>query len=287
MARNSNGQSALVKHLRVLDAFGPWHPFLTCTQIAETSGIPKSTTHRLLVELVREGLVEELPDRTYRLGVRLWELGSRTPGALGVKEVARPWLTAVHERVGQHAQLGVLSGLDVLFVDRISAPDAIVCATLIGGRLPLHASSAGLVLLAGADNAGLLSRIARQGIEPLTAAGIRDGAQLRTAVRQVAADGFAVTSGHVYPGSRGIAVPVKGPLGDVYAAMGVVIPSGATPVRPVVEILQWAAARTTQALAELHAAAPDEEIPARGAPVYSGVSSQSLCFLTGSPRHRR
>jgi DNA-binding IclR family transcriptional regulator len=287
MARNSNGQSALVKHLRVLDAFDPWHPSLTCTQIAETSGIPKSTTHRLLVELVREGLVEELPDRTYRLGVRLWELGSRTPGALGVKEVARPWLTAVHERVGQHAQLGVLSGLDVLFVDRISAADAIVCATLIGGRLPLHASSAGLVLLAGADNAGLLSRIARQGMEPLTPAGIGDGAQLRAAVRQVAADGFAVTSGHVYPGSRGIAVPVKGPLGDVYAAMGVVIPSGATPVRPVVDILQWAAARTTQALADLHAAAPDEEIPARGAPVYSGVSSQSLCFLTASARRRR
>src|ERR1700744_1653433 len=126
MARNSNGQSALVKPLRVLDAFDTWHPFLTCTQIAETSGIPKSTTHRLLVELVREGLVEELPDRTYRLGVRLWELGSRTPGALGVREVARPWLAAVHERVGQHAQLGVLSGLDVLFVDRLSAPDAVV-----------------------------------------------------------------------------------------------------------------------------------------------------------------
>jgi DNA-binding IclR family transcriptional regulator len=281
MARNSNGQSVLAKHLRLLNAFDTWHPFLTCTQISEASGVPKSTTHRLVVELVREGLLEELPDKTYRLGVRLWELASRTPGALGIREIARPWLTAVHQRVGQHAQLGVLSGLDVLCVDRISAPDAVVCATLIGGRMPLYASSNGLVLLAGAENANLVGRIVRQGIHPLTSRAIRGEAELRATLRQVAADGFAVTPGHVHPDSRGIAVPVRGPLGDLHAAMGVVVPNSGAPVGPIVDTLQWAAARITQALADLYSATPNEEIPVKGAPVYSGVSRKSLSFLVG------
>lgn len=284
MARGSNGESALLRHLRVLDAFDTWHPFLTLTQISVASGMPKSTTHRLVIELVRQGLLEELPDKTYRLGLRLWELASRTPGALGIRELARPWLTAVHERVGQHAQLGVLSGLDVLFIERLSTSEAVVNATLIGGRVPLHASSSGLVLLAGTREPNLLDRIAQRGIRPLTPHGIQSEAELRAHVREVHADGFAVTDGHIHPEARGIAVPVTGPLGHVYAAMGVVVPNTTSSPLPFVEILQWAAARTAQALAELYASTPAGGNPAQGAPAYSGLSKKSLAFLAAQGR---
>jgi DNA-binding IclR family transcriptional regulator len=280
MARGSNGESALLRHLRVLEAFDTWNPFLTLTQISEASGLPKSTTHRLVIELVRQGLLEELPDKTYRLGLRLWELASRTPGALGIRELARPWLSAVHERVGQHAQLGVLSGLDVLFVERLSAPDAVVNATLIGGRVPLLASSSGLVLLAGTQNANLVDRVVREGMHPLTPQGIQSEAELRSRLRQVHADGFAVTDGYIHPDARGIAVPIAGPLGDVYAAMGVVVPNTTASPLPFVDILQWAATRTAAALADLYASSPNGGIPAKGAPVYSGVSRNSLAFLS-------
>ena len=83
MARGSAGESVLHKHLRVLEAFDALRPFLTLTEIADAAAMPLSTTHRLVAELEREGLLERMPDRTYRLGVRLWEFASRTPGALG------------------------------------------------------------------------------------------------------------------------------------------------------------------------------------------------------------
>ena len=105
MARGSAGESVLHKHLRVLEAFDALRPFLTLTQIADAAGMPLSTAHRLAAELEHEGLLERMPDRTYRLGVRLWEFASRTPGALGLRELARPWLEAVHARVRQHAQV--------------------------------------------------------------------------------------------------------------------------------------------------------------------------------------
>ncbi len=251
MARGSDGESVLHKHLRVLDAFDAMSPYLTLSDVADVAGLPRSTVHRLLGELEREGLVERLPDRTYRLGVRLWELASRTPGALGLRELARPWLEAVHSRVRQHTQLGVLSGRDVLFIERMSTRDAVVNATLIGGRTPLPVSSTGLVLLAHAGE-HLVSQVIAAGWPRHTPYTLRDGAELRARLARVRADGFAVLSGHIYEESRGIAVPVVGPHGRIYAGLGVVVPNDAAPVQPLIELLTMAAAGVTHALEDAY-----------------------------------
>jgi len=256
MARRSAGETVLHKHLRVLDAFDPVHPFLTLGEIAATAGLAPSTAHRLVGELEREGLLERREDRTYRLGLRLWEFASRTPGALGLRELARPWLGAVHARVRQHTQLGVLSGRDVLFLERLSTREAVVNATLIGGRTPLPVSSSGLVLLAHADPA-LVDEVIAAGWPRYTASTIRDGAELRERLRRVRADGFAVTDGHIYEESRGIAVPVRGPHGAVYAAMGVVVPNDGTPPQAAIEALLVAATGLMHALEQAYL--PEEE----------------------------
>ncbi|OJX65730.1 MAG: hypothetical protein BGO95_04625 [Micrococcales bacterium 73-13] len=247
MARGSAGESALHRHLRVLSAFDARHPYLTLTEVAERAGLAKSTVHRLVGELEREGLVERGPDRLLRLGVRIFELASRTPGALGLREIARPYLQAVQARIRQHVQLGVLAGTDVLFVERLSQRDAVLNATLIGGRIPLHASSSGLVLLASAP-AALVDEVVAAGIRVYTEHTIRTAAELRRVLRRVRADGFAETRGHIHPDSRGIAVPVLGPHRTVYAALGVVVANDGTSALPYVETLRLAAAGITREL---------------------------------------
>lgn len=279
MARGSGGESALSRHLRVMDAFDATHAFRNLTELSASTGLPISTVHRLVGELTAEGLLERMPDRSYRLGIRLWEYASRTPGALGLREVARPWLAAVHDRVRQHAQLGVLSGQDVLFIERMSAPDAVINATLIGGRMPLFASSSGLVLLAF-SSPSLLDGVVVRGIRPLAPHGLKTVEQLRERVRQVRADGFAVTEGFIHPDSRGIAVPVKGPRGP-YASMSVVVPNDGSNVMPYVEILQWAAIRTMRGLEEMHLPSHPGDERARHAPLYAGVSRKSLEYFEG------
>lgn len=279
MARASSGESVLHRHLRILEAFDAWHPFRTLTEIADATGLPPSTVHRLAGELEREGLLERLPDRSYRLGVRLWEFACRTPGALGLRELARPWLGAVHERVRQHAQLGVLSGCDVLFVERMSARDAVVNATLIGGRIPLHASSSGLVLLAHAPP-GLVDEVIARGLPSYTPHTIRTAADLRDRLHHVLADGFAIADGHIHPQSRGIAVPVTGPRGVVYAAIGVVVPNDDTAPHGLIELLRMAAGGIAHAMEEAYL--PDSgAIPgeSRGIPPLAGTSRRSLEYL--------
>lgn len=261
MARGPAGETALHKHLRVLDAFDARRPFLTLSDIADAAQLAPSTAHRLVAELEREGMLERLPDRSYRLGLRLWEYASRTPGALGLRELARPWLGALHARVRQHAQVGVLSGRDVLFIERLSAPDAVVNATLIGGRIPLPLSSSGMVLLAFAGDE-LLDDVIAAGWPRPTSAAITDGDALRARLRRVRADGHAVLEGHLHQESRGIAVPVFGPHGVVYAAMGVVVPNDGTPPGAAIELLTMASAGVTRALEEAYL--PDAGASHRG-----------------------
>ncbi|WP_417510093.1 IclR family transcriptional regulator [Microbacterium sp.] len=260
MARGSAGESVLSKHLRVLDAFDALRPFLTLAEISDAAALAPSTAHRLVAELEREGLLERLPDRSYRLGVRLWEFASRTPGALGLRELARPWMNAVHSRIAQHTQLGVLNGLDVLFIERMSTRGAVVNATLIGGRIPLAVSSSGLVLLAHAGD-DVVSEVIRVGWPHQTRHTLTDGAALRDRLRRVRADGYAVLDGHIYEESRGIAVPVFGPHGGVYAALSVVVPVEEASPAGAIEMLVVAAAGITRSLSDAYlsglVAAPD------------------------------
>lgn len=252
MARGSDGESVLAKHLRVLEAFDSLDPFLTLAEIADSAGLARSTTHRLVGELVREGLLERLPDRTYRLGIRLWEFASRAPGALGLRELARPWMNAVHARIGQHTQLGVRSDIDVLFIERLSRKDAVINATLIGGRTPMPLSSSGLVLLAHAEESVVRQVIEAGWITP-TPRSPRGGDQLRAILPRVRSEGHAATDGYIHVASRGIAVPVYGPQGSVYAALSVVIPNDERPVTAEVELLKAAAAGITRALQDAYA----------------------------------
>lgn len=284
MARGSAGESALSRHLRVLDTFDALHPFRTLVEIAEAADLPRSTAHRLLAELVAEGLVERGPERTYRLGARLWEYAARAPGLVGLRELARPWLAGVHRAVRQHTQLGVRSGRDVLFVERLSASGAVVNATLIGGRLPLHASSSGLVLLAHAP-ASARDEVRASPMRRFTEATPTTPRELDRALRRVRSDGFARTDGWIHPESRGIAVPITGPDGAVVAAIGVVVANDATPVDPIVEVLAVASAGVSAALRS--ALTADEDPGGRSPGAIAGLSDRSRAYIeslaTGVP----
>ena len=257
MARSSDGRSTLSRHLVLLEAFTVDHPFLGVADLARRSGLALSTTHALLGDLERHGLVERRDDRTYRLGIRLWELASRTPGALGLRELALPHLQHVHEVVRQHVQLGILNGTDVLFLERLSFRHAVVSATIVGGRLPLHASATGLVLLADADEATREAALAGP-LVALTEHTIHEADELRRALHRVRRQRFAITDGHIHPSARGVAVPVTGAAGETVAAIGAVVPNDEAPAAPIVDALHETAGRITD---DLRAAALPQRHP--------------------------
>ncbi|RXZ50614.1 IclR family transcriptional regulator [Agromyces fucosus] len=286
MARASAGRSTLSRQLQLLDAFSIDSPFLSLSELSRRSGLPVGTTHALLADLEEQRLVERGADRTYRLGIRLWELACRTPGALGLREIAMPHLQEVHGSIGQHVQLGILSGGDVLFLERLSSRDAVVNATIIGGRLPLHASAAGLVLMADAD-AATRDEVLAGPLRSLTDATIADAAELRRVLHRVRTQRFAVADGYIHPSARGIAVPVTGAAGETVASVGAVVPNDDAPWIPLVDSLQSAAEHISAALraAALPQAHPEASPGGRYRALVSS-SDESMQYLAG-PANRR
>lgn len=223
MARVHTGESVLARAVRIVESFHSDDSLLTVSEIARRSGLHLSTTSRLIDELVGCGWLER-ENRRVRIGVRLWEVASRASPTLGLREAAMPFMEDLHSVVGQHTQLGVLEGDEVLFIERLSAPGAVVNYTRIAGRMPLHASSSGLVLLAHGP-AELQERILREPLKVFTDRTIRTERQLRTALADVRKHGYTLCAGHIYPNTTGVAVPIRDPSGRVLAALSVVVPN--------------------------------------------------------------
>ncbi|MCW4466928.1 IclR family transcriptional regulator [Glutamicibacter sp. MNS18] len=224
MARSSAGISTLERAVRLLEAFAPGEQDLTQSQLASRAGIPLSSSTSLLRELVRLGLLERTEDRSYRIGVHLWELASGTPGVVGLRETALPHLQRLQASLGHHSQLGILDGAEVLFLERLSSGNGTVNHTLVGKRMPFYASSSGLVLAAHATPERRRELVAlprpRYAIEP----DFTDQA-LRQLLAEIRKTGVHQSQGWVHPKSTALAVPVRGALGTVVGALAVVVPS--------------------------------------------------------------
>jgi len=233
--------------MQILGTFDVDSAFLTVSQLSQRSGLSLATTHRVVSELERFGLLEREHDKTYRIGVRLWEIACRTPGALGIREIAMPYLQEVHFAVRQHAQLGILQGHEVLFLERLSTRNAVVNVTLVGGRLPLHASSSGLVLLAHAPGS-FQDEVMGSGLVKYTENTVQSPAHLRRLLAQIREQGHAVGNGFIHPDARGLAVPVYGLKDTVVAAISVVVPNDDSPLLPTIRLLKDAARQVSAAL---------------------------------------
>ncbi|MCZ2829290.1 IclR family transcriptional regulator [Modestobacter sp. VKM Ac-2986] len=224
MARTPTGESVLARAVRVLDAFTADEPSLTVGEVARRSGLHVATASRLVTELAAHGLLERTADRRVRVGVRLWELGARASPTLDLREAAMPFLEDVHAVVGHHVQLGVLDGADVLFLERLTARDAVVNFSRIAGRLPLPTSSSGVVLLAHAPHE-LQEQVLAAPLRPVTPAGFGSPARLRAALAEVRRSSAAVLDGHQHPAATGVAVPVRDSEGRVVASLSVIVPN--------------------------------------------------------------
>lgn len=246
MARSSAGRSSLERAVAVLDAFDAGTRDLSVTEVAARTGMPLSTCHRLLGELTSVGLVERLPERRYRVGLRLWELAVRTPGALGIREIALPFLRQAHAQIGQSLQLGILRDGQMLYLERMSAPEAVENFIIVGGRIPFHATSSGLVLAAFAD-ADVRDRLLAEPLvayadapRPSRAALVREFAAIRVA-------GYKTTVGYVSPSATSIAVPILDALGGAVASINAIVPTADPHESRVLEVLRATAAAISRA----------------------------------------
>jgi DNA-binding IclR family transcriptional regulator len=208
---------------RLLDAFTEARPALTLSELSTAAELPLSTTHRLVGELTTWGGLTRGPDGRYRIGLRLLEIGSLSPGSLSLRERAMPFLEDLYEATRQNVQLAVRDGLEVVYVERISARGAVSVLTRVGSRMPMHATGVGLVLLAHADPE-IRDRVFDAQLERFTEMTISTTAQLREMLAATRRDGYVISDRQIEMITKSIAAPVRDGSGAVIAALSIVVP---------------------------------------------------------------
>lgn len=198
---------------------------LTVSAIAERTALPMATAHRLCGQLERERVLERSPDGRYRVGLRLWELGLLAPRANGLRQVALPFLEDLYEVAHQNVQLMVLDGTEAVVIERLSARDAIRLAGRPGGRLPVHATSGGIVLLA-AEHDTVVDAVLAEPLQRFTPATLVTAPQLHAARSLARRQGWIALSGHLTPGSVSVAAPIVDRRGRTVAAVSVIAEGG-------------------------------------------------------------
>ena len=189
------------------------------TEVAERAALPKSTAARLLGSLAHEGVVEQVPGETrYRLGPRIASLAAGVRPTRSLIALARPTLVDLAAASGEVAGLSVPDGALVHYVDQVDSPHPVGVRDWTGTRIPMHAVSSGLALLAHLPSPDL-DRILAQPLQRFTPQTVVDPERIRTRLRRVVMEGVAWTRDEYAEGITSVAAAVPDADGDVIAAV--------------------------------------------------------------------
>jgi DNA-binding IclR family transcriptional regulator len=243
------GRSVISKVVALLDAFTPAQPELSLGELAQITGLPVSTTYRLASELVAWGGLERVAGGGYRIGLRMWEVGALAPRGESLREVALPFMSDLYEATRENVHLAVLDGREILYVEKLSGLHAMPVRTRRGGRLPLHATAAGKVLLAyGPDE--LLREVVEAGLHRFTAHTIIAPGHLRRALTEIRRTGVGYAREELTVGTLSVASPIFDADGAAIAALSVSLRSARGDLRRLGPAVRTAAISVTRALQE-------------------------------------
>jgi DNA-binding IclR family transcriptional regulator len=229
-AGDRRGRSVVSKAVALLDAFALDEPELSLNELAHRTGLPLSTTYRLASELVSWGGLERGAEGGYRIGLRLLEIGARAPRSAGLQELVVPFMQDLFVATGQNVHLAVLDGLEALYIERVTGLRSAPVRSRRWGRMPLHATGVGKVLLAYAEPA-LTDRIIAAGLSAFTPYTIVAPGHLRRNLAEIRRTGIAFAREEMTVGRLSVAAPVFDAGGRAAAAMSIVVPTSVDPQR--------------------------------------------------------
>lgn len=212
--------SVTSRALSVLDTFDAAHTRQTLTEIAVAAGLPLSTTHRLIAELVAWRGLARGADGSYEIGRRIWDLGALAAVSRDLRETALPFMQDLAATTGENVHIAVLDGTSALYIDRIAGRRAVPVVSHPAARLPLHATGVGKVLLANADPDVLQECLG--GLSRITRYTVVEPKRLLRQLAEVRERGYATTSEEMTIGASSIAAPIVDAQGRVVAALGLV-----------------------------------------------------------------
>ena len=222
----------------------------TAGQISVRTGIPRSSVHRILSQLVSARWLMRHEDG-YALGLRRFEIGSLVAHRSRITSAARPFIHELTERTGQVVHLAVLDQRDVVYLDKTASAfaDRAFADTLpsrVGGRLPAHCTAVGKALLAYSPLATVTEYLVT-GLRRRTDASLATPAALEAAITGIRNSGYATDRDEAVPGVACFAAPIRN-FDEVVAAVSVCGPRDQMRAKDLPPLVMWNAAEISRSL---------------------------------------
>ena len=212
--------------MMLLDALATAPEAASLKHLASVTGLHPSTAHRILAAMTTARFVERQEAGTYRLGIRLLELGNIVKSRISVREVALPFMQVLHEAIGEAINLGVRHDDEIVYIERTSSGRALVRVVyLVGGRAPLHLTSLGKLFLAADSPQGVRDYARRTGLPGKTPHSLTTLAALERELDKVRRCGIAYDDEEAELGLKCVAAPIHDEEGHVVAGLSVSAPA--------------------------------------------------------------
>ena len=195
-------------------------------QLATETRLHPSTAHRILSVMVDNRLVDRIEPGTYRLGIRLLELGSLVKSRISVRQEALPHMQQLHQDLGETVNLSVRHDDEVVYIERTSGNSSMMrVVQIIGARAPLHITAVGKVFLAGDSPDQCADYIRRTGLPKFTDNTLTDSENLARDLDRVRRQGYAFDNEEAEKGVSCIGAGIYNDEGRLVAGLSVSAPS--------------------------------------------------------------
>jgi len=213
---------SLDRAVSVLDLLGESEGPLGLADVCERMALHKSTAHRALMVLERCGLIERTPENRFRLGLKLYELGSRAVEQIDLRARVHPWFRRLSAQVGETIHLGVLQKTSVVYLDKVEPSNRRVwLSSRIGASNPVYCTAMGKAMLAYLPEDAATEIIGKIRFVRLTRRTLMTPEALRRSLDRVRRRGYAIDDEEAEEGVRCIGAPILSETGAPMAAVSV------------------------------------------------------------------
>jgi len=221
-----NTVHSLVRGLGVLEVIAAANGPVGITDLSRQLGLAKGSIARLVATLVQLNyLVRDPETRKYRLGLKLWELGSKSITGMDILSIARPVMEELHNKTGETVHLTVLSSDGrMVFLDKLDSTKGIRPNVQLGAHLPAHCVANGKAVLAFLSGARLETILSKK-LQQYTDKTITKKKALLATFEDIRRNGFAVNIGEFRTDVSGVAAAICDHTDFAVAALGISLPS--------------------------------------------------------------
>ncbi|MDR0602524.1 MAG: IclR family transcriptional regulator [Treponema sp.] len=223
--KNTNGVlvQSVDRALEILALLGSsLEPETGITVLADRMGLNKSTVYGLVNTLVKREYVEQNPEtKRYRLGIKLFEMGFLVQRRMDVRTEARAFGQELSFRYDSTVHLAAFYAFEIVYIDKVDSPDAIVQYSQIGRRAPMYCTGVGKAILANLPEKDRETFFGKVSLHRFTKNTITKKEELEREMDKIRKNGYAVDNEEIQPGLRCVAAPIFNHLGYPQAAISV------------------------------------------------------------------